>query len=166
MSRASEIRGKATRTITTQGGFEIVIRRPAVIDLVESGLGPLVAGLLPPGQEKVAKMLSRGPVRAREDEPSLDELVPAMVAFCSRIMKDPRLHVGEGEPPDDAITAGDLGDELFEVFSQAMAFYGEGVKGAADAAARFRLDPNGSAGESGGATVSDPTVETAPSIPG
>jgi len=165
MSRAEAIRRAAEKVIVTSGGFEILIRKPAVIDLVESGLGPVVAQLIPPKREEVAKLLGKQRKNGAkpEEATALEDLHPKIVAFCGRVMRDPMLHAGPAPVPEGCVTAEDLGDAVYEVFEMAMAFYGEGVKNVADAASAFRVDTGGEAGESSGATVpsaADATPET------
>jgi len=166
MSRATAFREAARKTITTSAGFEVVIRKPAIIDLTASGLGAVVAELLPEKQQNIARILGRGQRGKQAEEPDYDTLHPKFVAFCARVMVDPVLYVGDGEPPENAVTPEDLGDQVLEVFSAAMEFYGAGVKEAAEEAVTFRVDAGGDAGEPGGAVVPDDALPAAETVTG
>lgn len=152
---------------TTKAGLDIEIRRPSVKDLVDSGIGPLMAAVVPKHQEMIAKVLGRShrnPIKP--EDIGLDDVVDRSAAFCARVMTDPKLYLGSADCPEDAVTVAELGDDLFEVMFAAMEFYSEGIKEAAESAGTFRVDADGASGEPGGATVPDPTVQDPPVIVG
>jgi len=156
MSTAKEIREQGTRTMTTAHGFTIKYRKPCVLDLIRCGLGPIVASTLPPEREDIARMLGRGKLPiTRVEDLDLEGVAPMMAQFLAAVMLEPRLHVGDGPVPDDAVTQEELGDAMLEIFSAAMECYSEGVGAATLSAATFRVDANGQAGEPSSAVVSD-----------
>jgi hypothetical protein len=145
LARAKAIREKSRIKIVGAEGTEILIMRPSILTLIEAGVDPIVADVN--ADPKIRK-------RAIEKQfgnlnKNITKLTPLASKLLEKVMLEPKFWAGEAsECPDDAVTATDLGNDFIILATQVLAIAaGTDVKEAASVAAKFRVDPDGEAGQ-------------------
>lgn len=144
MSRAEAFRNRNNRTIKLSDGCEVIYRTPSAFDLIECGFSAVLADVTLE-EEAYHKKMEEITDELNKD---LSKVIPIAEKLFARVFVDPVFHAGEGEAPENAITASMLGGDLVQVLNEVMnSVAGAGLQEAATAAARFREDADGVSGE-------------------
>jgi hypothetical protein len=144
---------RPTVTLPFGDGGSVVVRLPGIVELSSMGFDPAL--LNPKTPESLRAQ------RAAD----FAEDIPRMLDFARKllgvVMVDPKLWTGaEDQCPEDSVTMAVLGDDALAIMTAVLGAMGEpAAREAAEEAETFRGEPNGAAGEPGGADVRDESAE-------